>query len=277
VATIQTLNPTDVIKETFGKINTSVTNLNNAKMEKTADSDLNLNNYSVTGINKIGLRDASTLTISNGAITVTQSNHTVDTEGGAALDELTTINGGNPGDILILRPANSNRDILIKGNGQGNIFTFDRSDILLDTITSVVMLIKVSVGGNWYAIGPSYAVEEYSLPLLAGMVDYNTIDSGYKCAIFRSGKMVTIQFILTKTTGPFASGEQFATIPAGLRPPTRIKFTMSLRNAPDPNSSSSSFVAGIEGTVYPGGSIYVADLGSLSGNRIAGSVTYPIA
>jgi len=38
VATIQTLNPTDVIKETFGKINTSLTNLNNDKLEKSGDT-----------------------------------------------------------------------------------------------------------------------------------------------------------------------------------------------------------------------------------------------
>jgi hypothetical protein len=153
MATIQLLQGTEKIKDSYGKINTSVTNLNNAKMEKTADSDLNMNNRSVINILKLNLRDQTTLTISNGAITVTQGYHTVDTEGGAPQDELTTINGGSIGDRLLLRQANTDRKVTIKGDGSGNIYTFDRTDIALDSVSSVVELIKINVTGHWYVIG----------------------------------------------------------------------------------------------------------------------------
>ena len=45
------------------------------------------------------------LTIAAGVITRTRSNHTVDTQGDDATDDLDTINGGVEGDILLLRAA----------------------------------------------------------------------------------------------------------------------------------------------------------------------------
>jgi hypothetical protein len=77
----------------------------------------------------------------------------VDTEGGAPQDELTTINGGSIGDRLLLRQANTDRKVTIKGDGSGNIYTFDRTDIALDSVSSVVELIKINVTGHWYVIG----------------------------------------------------------------------------------------------------------------------------
>jgi len=127
--------------------------VDSAAMKKVADSDLDMNNRSVTNILKLNHRDQTTLTISNGAITVTQGYHTVDTEGGAPQDELTTINGGSIGDRLLLRPANTNRKVTIKGDGSGNIYTFDRTDIAMESVSSVVELIKINVTGHWYVIG----------------------------------------------------------------------------------------------------------------------------
>jgi len=59
-------------------------------------------------------------TISGGEITYTGAYMVIDTEGGAATDDLETINGGSDGDILILRSTNNARDITIK-HGTGNI------------------------------------------------------------------------------------------------------------------------------------------------------------
>jgi hypothetical protein len=73
-----------------------------------------------------------TATISSGAITVSGSSYIiVDTEGGAATDDLDTINGGNDGDILILRSTDNARNITIKHLG-GNIRTDTQEDITLD-------------------------------------------------------------------------------------------------------------------------------------------------
>ena len=48
--------------------------------------------------------DAATeLTIASGAIAITQNNHTVDTQGDAATDDLDTINGGTDGLVLFFR------------------------------------------------------------------------------------------------------------------------------------------------------------------------------
>lgn len=63
---------------------------------------------------------ATTLTIATGAITVTQTNHKVDTEGAASTDDLDTISGGSEGQIIVLRQANSARAVVVK-NGTGNI------------------------------------------------------------------------------------------------------------------------------------------------------------
>lgn len=81
----------------------------------------------------------SSRTISTGAITVNSNLMLVDTEGGAATDDLDTLNGGMyAGQTVILQAANSTRDVVIK-DGTGNIrtngdFTLSHSD---DTITLV--------------------------------------------------------------------------------------------------------------------------------------------
>ena len=56
----------------------------------------------------------TTLVISGGEITVTQSFHKVDTEGGVATDDLDTINGGVDGMILILRSLDDKRDVTVR-------------------------------------------------------------------------------------------------------------------------------------------------------------------
>jgi hypothetical protein len=69
---------------------------------------------------QLNLVDVDNLEISSGAITVTQTYHQVDTEGSAASDELTMINGGTDGDVLVLLPLSAARDVKIV-DGTGNI------------------------------------------------------------------------------------------------------------------------------------------------------------
>lgn len=82
----------------------------------------------------------TTLTISSGTITVTGSYHLVDTEGAAATDDLTTIEGGVAGQILYLRTANSGRDVTLK-SGAGLLLG---SDVLLNGSGDVVQLIRIN-------------------------------------------------------------------------------------------------------------------------------------
>lgn len=79
-----------------------------------------------------GYTVGATKTISGGAITITDSFHLVDTEGGAASDDLVTISGGVAGDILYLAAADSARAIVLK-HGTGNIYLNGESDITLNT------------------------------------------------------------------------------------------------------------------------------------------------
>jgi len=123
-----------------------------AQAEANAKSYADATFLTKTGAEKINITGPAPIEISNGTITVTQTFHVIDTEGGAASDELTHIYGGNSGDILILRSASSNRPITIREGvgGAGTIYTFDRSDIVLNQSVSMLPLIKM--GDYWYTI-----------------------------------------------------------------------------------------------------------------------------
>ena len=101
----------------------------------------------ITSSGFFNLGAAGALTITSDAVTATKSYHTVDTEGGAATDNLATINGGTAGDILILRTANNARDVTVK-DGTGNIAL--ASDFLMDTIQDTITLLYN--GTTWLEI-----------------------------------------------------------------------------------------------------------------------------
>ncbi len=81
-------------------------------------------------------RGSGIKTIASGAITIDSMYHKVETESGAATDDLDTINGGTLGQILILKTNDSSHDVTLK-DGTGNLnlagdFTLDNGQ---DTIT----------------------------------------------------------------------------------------------------------------------------------------------
>ncbi len=88
-------------------------------------------------INNILNTQPNPATILNDEITVAGSYMIIDTEGGAATDDLATINGGNNGDILILRSNANARNITIKHLG-GNIRTDTQGDVTLDLSSDIV-------------------------------------------------------------------------------------------------------------------------------------------
>lgn len=87
----------------------------------------------------VQFQDDGELTLASGEITITGSNHTIDTESDAASDDLDTINGGSDGAMVTLRIENDAREITLK-DGTGNIETPDGEDILLTDDENAVTL-----------------------------------------------------------------------------------------------------------------------------------------
>lgn len=101
-----------------------------------------------TGFTNLG--SGSELTISGGAITVTASYHSVDTEADASADDLDTINGGSTGDLLLLESVDNARDVTIK-EATGNIFLQANTDNVMGDTTDKMLLVK-GTDSNWYEI-----------------------------------------------------------------------------------------------------------------------------
>lgn len=116
----------------------------------TGDS-VTFTDVSVSG-GMLNLGSPTELTIASGVITITQSNHTVDTEADASTDDLDTINGGTEGDILHLSAINSARTIVVKNNtGNLQIGADFSMDNVLDTISlrfASGLWLKVSSSSN---------------------------------------------------------------------------------------------------------------------------------
>jgi len=135
-----------------------------------------------TGIQELkglNLTDATELTISSGAITVTQGYHTVDTESDAASDDLDTITAAKgQGDIIILRPVHADRTIVIK-HGTGNIKCIGNCDITLDDVHDGCQLVNYD-GTNWMATphGSLLYCEDSTLGTQAGDITYAIADGG---------------------------------------------------------------------------------------------------
>ena len=78
------------------------------------------------------------LTIDTGAVTLTKSYHSIDTEGDAATDDLDTISGVTEGRIIAIKAAHTDRTVVLK-NGTGNLML--GFDIYLDDANKHVFLI----------------------------------------------------------------------------------------------------------------------------------------
>jgi len=89
------------------------------------------------------------LTIASGAITVTGSLHSVDTESDSASDDLVAINGGSTGSLLILRTVDNGRDVVLKDAATGgNLFL--AGDCTLSALVDTITLIKI--GSHWFEL-----------------------------------------------------------------------------------------------------------------------------
>jgi len=104
----------------------------------------------------------TTLTISGGVVTATQTQHLIDTEGSAASDDLDTVTGGATIPILILRPASGARTVVLK-HGTGNLTCELAQNVSLADATDVAVLV-------WNGTG--YTVSSYSTIAPTGGLGY---------------------------------------------------------------------------------------------------------
>lgn len=97
-------------------------------------------------------QSGSELTIASGVITIASTYDTfydVDTQSDAASDDLDTINGGETGEIIIIRAENAARTVVIKHN-TGNIQLKGAQNLPLIDQTQLLMLRYD--GSNWVEI-----------------------------------------------------------------------------------------------------------------------------
>ena len=113
--------------------------------------DLDAQTKRIYDVKVLDFKAPTELTIAIGAITVTQTFHTVDTEGDAASDDLDTINGGSDGRLIVLKPINDARTVVVKHN-TGNIWLQGKADISLDDISDGLMLVYSATDSKWFDI-----------------------------------------------------------------------------------------------------------------------------
>lgn len=85
------------------------------------------------------------ITIASGVATATETYHTIDTEADGATDDLDTLSGVALGRIVILRPANDARTVVVK-NATGNLLI--GSDFTMDSQVDCIGLLCID-GTNW--------------------------------------------------------------------------------------------------------------------------------
>jgi len=96
----------------------------------------------------------------DGIVTKTKSNHTIDTFGGAASDGLVTISGGSDGDILFIRAEHDDRTVIIE-NATGNIHC--GANIYLEDTHDVIGLIYSAEDSHWHTIGAYSSLRTFLL------------------------------------------------------------------------------------------------------------------
>jgi len=97
----------------------------------------------------VELEDTTELTIAAGVVTVTQSYHRIDTQDDDPSDDLVTINGGVTGRLLVIRPEDDGRTVVVKHN-TGNIWLLGGADVSLDDVNDHLML--VYDGSMWCSL-----------------------------------------------------------------------------------------------------------------------------
>jgi hypothetical protein len=92
------------------------------------------------------------LTVATGAVTVTQTRHSIDTQNDDPTDDLHSINGGSVEDLLVLSSVTAARDTTLRDNSVagGNIFLAGSVDFPLATPNDRITLVRK--GDGWSEI-----------------------------------------------------------------------------------------------------------------------------
>ena len=127
-------------------VETAITNITTMGT-KVINTDANENNAMAGSL----ALTSSELTISAGAVTVTRSHHTIDTESDAASDDLDTLTASSVSTeaLLFVRAANDARTVVVK-HSTGNILVADDADFSLDDDQKVLVLYYN--GTNWVEV-----------------------------------------------------------------------------------------------------------------------------
>tara|TARA_R110000787_G_scaffold272740_1_gene380264 strand:+ start:12119 stop:13330 length:1212 start_codon:yes stop_codon:yes gene_type:complete len=116
--------------------------------------DNGASNITTTGVVTSGIisRGAPTsLTIASGAVTMTKSNHTIETESGASSDDLDTINGGSDGYIITIRSNSGARIPTVKDTAAGGNLLLE-SDFIMNAQDDTITLMYVGAFSKWVEI-----------------------------------------------------------------------------------------------------------------------------
>ena len=109
-------------------------------LEEISFSDVGEGN--VATVRQLDFAGPTILTVASGVVTATQTVHQLDTEGGAATDDLDTINGAaSSGFLLVLRATSGAREVVVK-DGTGNLAL--AGDMVLDDVEDTLVLISRS-------------------------------------------------------------------------------------------------------------------------------------
>lgn len=105
----------------------------------------------VAGFEQLNVGVAGTvIPMVSDAITISRTRHIIDTQGLAAADDLVTINGSVPGDILILQAVSAARVITIRTSG--NIYNQGNAEFLLDNPSKMWTGVYDGITGRWCQI-----------------------------------------------------------------------------------------------------------------------------
>lgn len=152
---------------------------------------------------KIIFPKKSELTIDDGEITVTGTNHDVGAESAASSDNLHTINGGSDGMFATLTPRNNSETIVVQ-HDVGNIVTPDGFDIELDS-TAKSMLVQFDGGLNKWLVIAKPVSPIVNQRFIAGMElskdtddDHDMLIKAGQCANEGATEYLTLDSDLTK-------------------------------------------------------------------------------
>lgn len=92
-----------------------------------------------------GFGSSSGVVLSSGVVTLSKSYTKIDTEGGAASDDLDCLNGGSIGDVVIISSVASTRDVVVKDGVC--IKLAGNADFTLDSNVDTLTLLRLDSGG----------------------------------------------------------------------------------------------------------------------------------